>query len=462
MKNSKICTPSKNITLAWAEKTNRAFVLAFVFFSLAGMNPKFYFITLKISLFLSLALLLIKWKKERLNKIGWTGTIVLLPFISSILTGFIKKTPGFESEIPLFILAPLTFIIIFSQAYKGSFKKNLMAICILAVIYHLTLFYFLYFFHNEEFSMVFQKLTSFTLQSPDGFIKIFSTQATQFGFLLPVLIVSQIKNSSMTGRTLLTACTVMALLLSRKVIIFEAIILYFVIFVCSFYNKGLIFPFLKNLIFPVFLGISIFFLVINKNPHGYVNSLYNATYTAIYQPEKKSESAKNSNYKKSVLGHKETSILAKSESAENVDHKAGMLRHEQFLILANEIRSNPIIGKGAGYVIHNYLRSETLPWRFEATWLALIMDIGLPGVLIIWSCYSYWILNCISTLRKKSRFSNITNINKSFFNNNPIPTLALLAGSVMFVNMSWTNPYIMSVETIWILFLPYLLMQREN
>lgn len=116
-----------------------------------------------------------------------------------------------------------------------------------------------------------------------------------------------------------------------------------------------------------------------------------------------------------------------------------LIRRAQTIVLLDEMSKFPVFGTGFGYVIQTCIRSEGQPWRFELGLLSLTMNVGIFGMLVYAIAYLWWLWLAVrqGLLMEK--------------------TFPLIAGSILFIACSATNPYIFSVENIWIYFIPYLI-----
>lgn len=113
------------------------------------------------------------------------------------------------------------------------------------------------------------------------------------------------------------------------------------------------------------------------------------------------------------------------------------IRYNQGWVLINEILKYPVFGKGFGSVIENYQRL----FSFEQYMLALIMKVGIVGLLLFYFYMKKWIFNF--QIRDVSSFSEHE---KRRYIGNTIGIISLFV-------LSSTNPYLMNfVGFVFILF----------
>lgn len=107
------------------------------------------------------------------------------------------------------------------------------------------------------------------------------------------------------------------------------------------------------------------------------------------------------------------------------------VRIEQFSSLLDGFMQNFIFGSGAGGRV-SVVRSDDLPWLYELTYMQLLFNNGIIGILFIFSFFMYYIF----TLLKNKKEINISDIN---FNAKFTGVLFLLLGAI-------SNPYLGSFD----------------
>ena len=127
------------------------------------------------------------------------------------------------------------------------------------------------------------------------------------------------------------------------------------------------------------------------------------------------------------------------------ENESNLERVYQYHAMMRGIYENPLFGKGAGAVA-SYLRSNEQPWTYELSYVALAFQYGLVGLLfyvlgVVGLC---WRLILIIGRKGRASFE--------FY---------CLAAFIAFVIANATNPYIFEFDSMWMLFLPYAIVNRE-
>ena len=125
--------------------------------------------------------------------------------------------------------------------------------------------------------------------------------------------------------------------------------------------------------------------------------------------------------------------------ATTFDEGAGA-RHEQYLALIRGWFENPLLGAGHGASAYGSIRSETMPWAYELSYVALLFQTGLLGFLaysagVIWICWTG-----IKMIREDRALGKVM--------------LPALVGMTCFLVATATNPYLARFDGLWVLFLP--------
>jgi hypothetical protein len=115
-------------------------------------------------------------------------------------------------------------------------------------------------------------------------------------------------------------------------------------------------------------------------------------------------------------------------------------RVEQYLALKNGWMEAPLVGRGLGASAHASIRSTSMPWVYELSYVALLFQTGLLGFAaytagIVWI---YWsgikIIKC-------------GGVGSQFM----LPVLVGMSGLLI---ANGTNPYLARFDGIWVIFLP--------
>jgi O-Antigen ligase len=126
-------------------------------------------------------------------------------------------------------------------------------------------------------------------------------------------------------------------------------------------------------------------------------------------------------------------------SASNQSESA-LVRIEQYLAMMDNWNESPLIGRGLGASAHAYIRSDTLPWAYELSYVYLLFETGVLGFAayttgIIWI---YW--SGIRIIRRGG-------LGAQFM----LPALVGLTGMLI---ANATNPYLSGSDGMWAIFLP--------
>lgn len=432
--------------------------LSLLVFSLLYPNSVFFFFCLKTLIAISILILLIEWKKP--TKQVFYDMLVILPGIWAAAFGILSANPGVDYEIPVYLLAPISYLIVLRFS-SLSFLKSVMPIIKLACAINLAVFLFLYFSKEGELYSVLQRSTLFAIHQLDGFSKVYTLQATPLIFLLPVILIHYYFKKNAVNFILVTGSVLMALLIGRKAILIMFIVLISCLCLYSLYQR-------RNLIHmiillaPVVAAIAVFTQISDFDNKKLTVAMFNSfpSMQPLQSTENLWESLQSSRgsvtreeripqervlweslYKSpnNICSLENNITLSKSS-----DGLGAIIRNNQIQALIHQIVRAPWLGHGLGYILPQCIRSEQQPWRFEIVYLGMAMNIGLLGILFYCIVYVRWLLGAVGATLDKS------------------VSFPLLGGSLFFLICAASNPYIMAVEYLWILFLPYLLIQIER
>jgi hypothetical protein len=127
------------------------------------------------------------------------------------------------------------------------------------------------------------------------------------------------------------------------------------------------------------------------------------------------------------------------------DNQSNLLRAEQFDSLLKGIYDSPIFGSGAGAVA-SCIRSDTQPWAYELSYIAFIFHYGLLGFTIFSLGVIVLLLNLFVNAKKQGI--------QSF-------EFAFLTGMIAFLIANASNPYLEKFDYMWIIFIPYALLNQR-
>ena len=117
-----------------------------------------------------------------------------------------------------------------------------------------------------------------------------------------------------------------------------------------------------------------------------------------------------------------------------------LARAEQFLALLDGWQRNPLFGAGLGASALGSLRSVDMPWAYELSYVALVFQTGLVG-LLIYCAGVIWIFWMGMKIMRSGHWLNTY-------------MLPVLVGTACFLIANATNPYLAKFDYIWVIFLP--------
>lgn len=122
-----------------------------------------------------------------------------------------------------------------------------------------------------------------------------------------------------------------------------------------------------------------------------------------------------------------------------IDDESAYARSSQAIALLEGWGDNYLFGAGHGAAA-GVTRSDTQPWAYELSYLALLYHTGLVGSLIYLSGIAWIYFMSVRIIRTGHRFSLYL-----------IPTIV---GTSCFLIANATNPYLEKFDYIWVIFLP--------
>jgi hypothetical protein len=115
-------------------------------------------------------------------------------------------------------------------------------------------------------------------------------------------------------------------------------------------------------------------------------------------------------------------------------------RIDQYLALVDGWEQAPFIGNGLGAAAHRSIRQDEMPWIYELSYVDLLFQTGLLGLIIYsWGiAWIYWYgIKIVKAGGEGCRFM--------------LPALVGLTGLLI---ANGTNPYLARFDGIWVIFLP--------
>jgi hypothetical protein len=136
-------------------------------------------------------------------------------------------------------------------------------------------------------------------------------------------------------------------------------------------------------------------------------------------------------------------IITQFESSfefDNPEAESNYLRKEQYDALINGWKENKLIGAGLGASAKGSIRDEKSPWAYELSYIALLFQVGIVGV-IIYVISIFWIIyESIIMCRNNHYFV--------------VFLLPQIAGLICFLLVNASNPYLLKFDYLWVVFLP--------
>ena len=418
-----------------------ALQLALPILSLLYLHTELFFLCLKGLLVVSVARVIL----ERPNQgTGWPlDWVVVLPGIWGAIYGFSNGNVGVRSELAVFVMAPVVYLLIFlrpAPALLTRMEPVLKIICAL----NLLVFFFLYFTETGSFRSLLEAKTHFRIQYPEGYIKVNTLQITSLIFLLPVIAGYYYFRRTFVNFVLVTAAILMALLSGRKAVLLLFIALTVGAWLYHLYRHRDLKAALQ-LILPCLLALAVFPQIATFDNSKFSNVLFNSfpeLDALVVKGRVRAPADAQSPGKYSYLYNSPSNVCALEnylDAGVEPDKLGPAVRNAQVNTLRKEISARPFFGQGLGYVSTDCVRSEQQPWRFELTYLGMALDLGLVGVAIFGLVYLRWVKIAFSALLPRQE------------------TVPILCGSAFFLICSASNPYILAVEYLWIYFIPFLL-----
>ncbi|MDW5443938.1 hypothetical protein [Polaromonas sp. SM01] len=419
--------------------------LALLVLSLLYTSTTLFFYCLKALLAISVVrIFLERFGRDRYWPLNW---LIIVPGLWGAIYGFSSGNIGARSEFALFVMAPIVYLLVFHRPAFALLSLKYMEPALKAICAaNLLVFYFLFFTESGSLRALLEAATLFRIQFPDGYTKVYTLQITPLIFLLPVMAAYYYFKQSWVNFLLFTAALLMALLSGRKAIL----VLFTALSVCTllchvFRHRDL--RAAAKLVAPWALALVIFPQIAAFERATYVQAMFNSfpelgdsvkrrDRQMPFDPMLKQQGAFANLYALRSNACAMENYLGTGLAS---DKLGAVVRQAQITTLVKEVAIKPWFGKGLGYVTVDCIRSEQQPWRFELTYLGMALHIGLVGISIFALVYLRWVKKALSPLLPRQM------------------TVPLLCGSVFFVICSASNAYILSVEYLWIFFIPFLL-----
>ena len=118
-------------------------------------------------------------------------------------------------------------------------------------------------------------------------------------------------------------------------------------------------------------------------------------------------------------------------------------RYIQAVSLWQSFTESPLVGHGLGSAV-DVQRSSNMPWAYELTYLALLMNVGSIGFSIYLVAIAWVAIKGVLASRKNVEFARLF-----------VPLITALC---VFLIITATNPYLGKFDYLWVIFLPVALL----
>ena len=147
-----------------------------------------------------------------------------------------------------------------------------------------------------------------------------------------------------------------------------------------------------------------------------------------------------------AIGLDPIALVVKFVSAFQGQEASSSARFLQASSLWGAFTDSPLIGHGLGSTV-DVVRSHDMPWAYELSYLALLMNVGLAGFLVYTGAVVWIALKGIQLSRRDAEFAKLF-----------IPLITALCA---FLIMNATNPYLAKFDYLWVIFLPVALINAQ-
>lgn len=132
--------------------------------------------------------------------------------------------------------------------------------------------------------------------------------------------------------------------------------------------------------------------------------------------------------------------LKSSFEFDNPEAESNFIRKEQYDALINGWEKNWFFGAGLGASAKGSIRDIDSPWAYELSYIALLFQTGIVGVIIYFSSVFWIIYKSIKICRKNNYYI--------FY------LLPQISALICFLLANATNPYLAKFDYLWTIFLP--------
>ncbi|MBZ5570405.1 MAG: O-antigen ligase family protein [Acidobacteriia bacterium] len=369
---------------------------------------------------------------------GWTFFFVMLGFLL-VLRGLFLATPGAWPMVGVHVLWPIIYFTLLSSITTGKRLIGLERVLTLATIF-IPIYTFLYLASETGLlpSLGYVGLSSFRegqgFGLSDGYIQVSTYGLNSMSFLIPFTMATLVTyHTSKEGGRISRVWSWIGLFLALGVVLISGrralqfVTLLAPLLILGFRSfqpdaeKSLTKTFVVRVVAVGLCGVIALSLV--------AGFIYDVKLTRLAEE---------------LFGSFDFSATTVSNSANE--------RRSQYFALLREWHEHPVLGIGLGMPAYGSIRSETMPWAYELSYLALLCQTGLIG-LLAYAAGIVWIYRTGTRVIKEGAMLGRM-------------ILPVLVGMTCFLIANATNPYLGKFDGLWAIFLPlaminYWLVGRE-
>jgi hypothetical protein len=396
------------------------FYLGLFFFFLMLVMPKVYQVERGVLLATLLigGLVYVICEKWRLNKtILFWGFLTITASMIFIYIGVINNTPGALRVSTVYVLWPMVYIFFMGIVNRPerlfSFLKVIVVSAIVVSMMAIILV------ADGVFGLNLDMLSFFDMQGAglglyDGIIEYrlfnMSTAIYALPFLLGVLFIfpalPPFKGYWRTLAWIAVALSIVVLLISgRRAFILVALLSPFVVYGLLLMANIRVYV-LKWMLVGSIVGVALMVVII---------PIINLDFSLLWE-----------NFISAFNYENDTSSVS--------------VRKGQFIALIDGWINAPILGAGHGAAAEGVVRNHSQAWAYELSYVALLFQTGLVGILVYSSAIVWIFIKGISVMRRIPESAGLL-----------VPTLS---GLFCFLIVNATNPYLGSFDYLWVIFLP--------
>ncbi len=379
-------------------------------------------IVMLILLLMTILMIFFYQKKLFLNKdIFIFFCITIFSGLFFMLIGLLHETPGATSVVTVMVVWPLLWMLFISSFKRKDIINSINKVFIFSTYFIVlyTIFFILAMLNIVPESLFFNLYPSEKMGFSfyDGVIETSLLVFASLLFLVPYLIASTFfdKKISKLKYIFILLSLIVLVLSGRRALVVVVLFSFFSIFLFSFFIKTqetrMIFKKNKKYftyLFLIIIGlISVAILFSDLD----VNNILERFMSGF-------------DFKNSI-----------SDGAYE--------RYIQFNALLDGWSHYPLLGNGFGAVT-DVIRSDETPWAYELSYVALLFQTGIVGVLIYGSATLWIVWQLIKIIQSENLFF----IQIAF---------PILVGMTSFLIGNATNPYLGKFDFMWVIFIPVLI-----